>query len=285
MCIRDSFEGASPRETRERGAAGVRAVLTGPLLRAYTATWALCDAWTRGHGESNPHGYFELDLDHVLGDLYGLRRVPNGKVYSRWTPSARKAFLEAFGTLRLCFLDGIGTINISPPEALVTRYSDTASRREVYRHAHAAMEALHRYYVQVPREVLRLDPRDTPLGLGLARGLHAKASTILRGPGHLRCTLAELARLVGAPVEEGARSRRAAIGDAWARFGETAVRVTREGALGALHVEGEGPKALVTLTPSEALGSVYSVLAAPAPARTLAAPTPARRRARPRRAP
>ena len=282
------FEGASPRETRQRGAAGVRAVLTGPLLRAYTATWALFDAWTRGHGGSNPHGLFELDLDHVLGDLYGHTRVPNtvnGKVYSRWSPSARKAFAEAFDTLRLSFLDGIGTITASPPEALVTRYFDTASRREVYRHAPLAMLALGRYYVQVPREVLRLDPHDTPLGLGLARGLHAKARTILRGPGHLRCTLAELARLVGAPVEEGARSRRAAIGDAWARFGETAVRVTREGALGALRVEGEGPKALVTLTPSEALGSVYSALAAPAPARTPPSPTPARRRARPRRAP
>jgi hypothetical protein len=76
-------EGASPRKTRPGVAAGARAVLTGPMLRAYMATWALMSTWTHEHGGNNPFGIFELDLRRVLGELYGLRSVPtkaaNGK--------------------------------------------------------------------------------------------------------------------------------------------------------------------------------------------------------------
>lgn len=279
-------EGASPKVTRERGATGARAVLTGPLLRAYIATWALMGAWTLENGGNNPFGIFDLDPRRVLGELYGLRSkttTVGGKSYDRPPTTAAQQLKKELARLQVCLLEGIGPVTASPPEALVTRYRHEDGQA-VYRHAPLAMIALGEHYVQVPREVLRLDALDTPMGLGLARVLHRDARAILRGPGHLRCSLALLARGIGEPVEEEAR--RVGAPRAYAQLAERLQRVTRDGALGALHVEGEGPKALVTLTPSEALGTIYSTLAErPDRPRPKPTPPPSKPRRRVRRAP
>lgn len=277
-------EGASPRKTRPGVAAGARAVLTGPMLRAYMATWALMSTWTHEHGGNNPFGIFELDLRRVLGELYGLRSVPtkaaNGKSYSRPSGGAERSLKKELARLQLCLLEGIGPVTVSQPEALVVRYRHEDGR-EVYRHAPLAMYVLGQRYIQVPREVLRLDAGDTRMAMGLARVLHRDAATILRGAGHWRGTLAKLARGIAEPVEDEAR--RDGAPRVYAQLAEQLQRVTRDGALGALHVEGEGPKALVTLVPSEALATIYSTIAErparPLPA-LLAPPPPARRRAR-----
>lgn len=179
-------EGASPRETRPGVAAGARAVLTGPLLRAYIATWALMGAWTAANGGDNPYGIFDLDQRRMLAELYGLpskTRTVGGKSYDRPPTTAAQQLKRELARLQLCLLEGIGPVTASPPEALVTRYRHEDGQ-SVYRHAPLAMLSLGHYYVQVPREVLRLDAGDTPMGLGLARVLHRDARTILRGAGH-----------------------------------------------------------------------------------------------------
>ena len=48
---------------------------------------------------------------------------------------------------------------------------------------------------------------------------------------------------------------------AYSSLAERLQRVVRDGALGDVHLEGEGADALVTLTPSDALGTVYGSLA------------------------
>lgn len=279
-------DGTGPRLKRERGASGARAVLTGPLLRAYIATWALMGAWTLENGGNNPFGIFDLDPRRVLGELYGLRSkttTVGGKSYDRPPTTAAQQLKKELARLQVCLLEGIGPVTASPPEALVTRYRHEDGQA-VYRHAPLAMIALGQHYVQVPREVLRLDAGDTPMGLGLARVLHRDARTILRGPGHWRGTLATLARGIGEPIEEEAR--RVGGPRAFAQLAERLQRVTRDGALGALHVEGEGPKALVTLTPSEALGTIYSTLSErPDRPRPSPTPAPSKPRRRVRRAP
>jgi hypothetical protein len=279
-------EGASPKVTRERGATGARTVLTGPLLRAYIATWALMGAWTLENGGNNPFGIFDLDPRRVLGELYGLRSkttTVGGKSYDRPPTTAAQQLKKELARLQVCLLEGIGPVTASPPEALVTRYRHEDGQA-VYRHAPLAMIALGQHYVQVPREVLRLDAHDTPMGLGLARVLCHEARAILRGPGHWRGTLGKLARSIGEPVEEEAR--RDGAPRAFAQLAERLQRVTRDGALGALRVEGEGPKALVTLTPSEALGTIYSTIAErPDRPRPSPTPAPSKPRRRVRRAP
>lgn len=277
--------GTSPKHGR-----GVRSVLTGPLLRAYTATWALTGAWTAEHGGVNPHGLFEMRARDVLLDLYGLKPKPTktrGKLYERPPTTAEKELAETFGTLHLCLLESIGNVSASAPEPMLTRYRDDATGRAVYRQAPLAMLALQRFYVQVPREVLRLESLDTPLALGVARGLLHNARTILRGAGHWRCTLDALARIAGDPIDDARRHRGASA--AYGSLAERLQRVVRDGALGEVHLEGEGPTALVTLTPSDALGTVYSSLterpAEPLEAAVAKALTGKRRTGRPRKGP
>ena len=278
--------GTSPKHGR-----GVRSVLTGPLLRAYTATWALTGVWAAEHGGVNPHGLFEMRARDVLLDLYGLRpafTTVRGVRYPRAPTTSEKELAETFGTLHLCLLEGIGNVSASAPEPLLTRYRDDNTGRAVYRQAPLAMLALQRYFIQVPREVLRLDPLDTPLALGVARGLLQHARAILRGPGHWRCTLEDVARVASDPIANTRRNRGARA--AYSSLAERLQRVVRDGALGEVRVEGEGPDAVVTLTPSDALGTVYSSLAEPRPAEPLEAAvakalTGKRRPGRPRKGP
>lgn len=278
--------GTSPKHGR-----GVRSVLTGPLLRAYTATWALTGVWAAEHGGVNPHGLFEMRARDVLLDLYGLRpafTTVRGVRYPRAPTTSEKELAETFGTLHLCLLEGIGNVSASAPEPLLTRYRDDNTGRAVYRQAPLAMLALQRYFIQVPREVLRLDPLDTPLALGVARGLLQHARAILRGPGHWRCTLEDVARVASDPIANTRRNRGARA--AYSSLAERLQRVVRDGALGEVRVEGEGPDAVVTLTPSDALGTVYSSLAEPRPVEPLEAAvakalTGKRRPGRPRKGP
>jgi hypothetical protein len=277
--------GTSPKHGR-----GVRSVLTGQILRAYTATWALTDAWTTEHGGMNPHGLFEMRVRDVLYDLYGCKRRPAGrqKEYDRPGTTAEKELREAFATLHLCLLEGIGNVSASAPEPLLQRYQNDSTGRTVYRQAPLAMLALQKHFIQVPREVLRLVSLDTPLALGVARGLLQHARIIRRGPGHWRCTLEELARVAGDPIADARRNR--GVRAAYRDLAEKLQRVVRAGALGEVHLEGEGPDALVTLTPSDALGTVYDSLAEPRPAEPLEAAvakalTGKRRTGRPRKGP
>jgi hypothetical protein len=171
---------------------------------------------------------------------------------------------------------------------LLQRYRDDRTGRAVYRQAPLAMLTLRKHFIQVPLEVLRLGPIDTPLALGVARGLLKHARIILRGQGHWRCTLEELARVAGDPIADARRNR--GVRAAYGSLAERLHRVVRDGKLGDVHIEGEGLDAVVTLTPSDALDTVYSSLAETLPAEPLEAAvakalTGKRRTGRPRKGP
>lgn len=246
--------GTSPHEGR-----GARSVLSGPYLRAYLACWALTDRTTEQLGE-NPQGLFAMDAGFVLLDLYGHkpeteRKRPN----VRRPPRTAERMLEReFQALRDTVLNGIGDwVPEGPPQALILPHRNVSDRRSFYFHHPLAMALLRRYFVQVPRAVLRLSSDDTPLALGVARIL-LQHRAAFRGPGHWRCSLDALAREAGDPIAEARRNLGAT--KYYRTLAERLHRVVRDGVLGELYIEGEGPAATATLTPSVDLATVYSVM-------------------------
>lgn len=267
-----------PLEGKPTKGSDVRSVLTAGFLRAYLATWALTD----GHPD-NPHGLFEWDPRRVLLDLYGLQpthTTVRGKKYARAPEGAERELKEHFAAMMDTWLEGIGDVEPSRPEALVSFYRDAKDSRRVYRHAPLAWIAAGRHFVQVPRAVLHLDTRDVPLAMGVARLLRDRARAVLRGTGHHRATLQQLARDAGEDVSASVRDRGASA--YYRTLAERFGAVVSGGQLGALHLEGEGPGAVATLTPSPDLAMVYSTLAEDRPAPALEAAL-AERMARPRK--
>jgi hypothetical protein len=126
---------------------------------------------------------------------------------------------------------------------------------------------------------------DTALALGIANVWHRRVGDALR-VGHYRATLQQLADAVGEDAFQKTRDRGA---PAYFRaLADRLPRVMREGQLGDLHLEGEGPSAVATLTPSDAIATVYQTFAKPRSPLALeveasAKPSRRRRPGRPRR--
>lgn len=262
LALHVGFEsGAAPK------ASDVRAVLSGGFLRAYLATWALTE------DGNNPHGLFEMDARRILLELYGLTPKPTttrGKRYSRPPPSSEQELARHLEALQNTFLEGIGEVRVGPrPQPLVSHYRDANDTRRIYQHAPLALIAISKRFVQVPRAVLRLDSKDTPLALGMTRVLRQQAREVLRGTGFYRAPLQQFARAAGEDVSQQTRDRGAAL--YYRALTERMGRVVREGQLGVLHLEGEGPSAVATLTPSADLAMVYQSLATNRPEQSLEA--------------
>lgn len=239
---------------------GARTVLSGPYLRAYLACWALTDRTTDQLGE-NPQGLFAMDAGFVLLDLYGHKPETEKKRPNVRRPprTAERMLEQEFQALRDTVLNGIGDwVPEGPPQALILPHRNAADGRRFYFHHPLAMALLRKYFIQVPRAVLRLSSDDTPLALGVARIL-LQHRAAFRGPGHWRCSLDAIAREAGDPIAEARRSLGAT--KYYRTLAERLQRVVHDGALGEVRVEGEGPDALVTLTPSDALGTVYGSIA------------------------
>lgn len=267
-----------PLEGKPTKGSDVRVALDAGFIRAYLAAWALTD-----DPRDNPHGLFEWDPRHVLLELCGL--PPNyttvrGKKYARAPVSAERELQASFAALQHTLLEGIGDVEPSRPQALVSFYRDAKDSRRVYQHAPMAWIAAGRHFVQVPRAVLHLDTREVPLALGVARLLRDRARDMIRGPGHHRATLQQLARDVGEDVSASTRDRGS--GPYYRTLAARLGAVVAGGQLGALHLEGEGPKAIATLTSSDALATVYQSLARDFPAPSLEASV-AERMGRPRK--
>ena len=262
LALHVGFEsGAAPK------ASDVRAVLSGGFLRAYLATWALTE------DGNNPHGLFEMDARRILLELYGLTpktTLVRGKRYPRPPPSSEQELARHLEALQHTLLEGIGDVRVGPrPQPLVSHYRDANDTRRIYQHAPLALIAVSNRFVQVPRAVLRLDSKDTPLALGMTRVLRQHAREVLRGTGFYRAPLQQLARAAGEDVSQQTRDRGAAL--YYRALAERMGRVVREGQLGDLHLEGEGPSAVATLTPSNALATVYQSLGANRPEQSLEA--------------
>lgn len=267
-----------PLEGKPTKGSDVRSVLTAGFLRAYLATWALTE-----DPRDNPHGLFEWDPRRVLLNVYGLQpnyTTVNGKKYPRAPVTAERELKEHFTAMLDTWLEGIGDVEPSRPQALVSFYRDAKDSRRVYQHSPLAWIAAGTRFIQVPRAVLHLDTRDVPLAMGVARLLRYSVRDVLRGPGHYRATLQQLARRVGEDVEASTRDRGS--GPYYRTLAERFGAVVSDGKLGALHLEGEGPTAVATLTPSTDLATVYSSLAEDRPAPALEAAL-AERMGRPRR--
>ncbi len=241
-----------------KGSVIARAVLTGAVLRAYLATWSLLEESELGDGR------FEVDVPHVIRDLYGvpMYREPKRGIL-RPPPAHERTFKAAFATLQSIQLEGIGDVTLGDPKLgrqpqfLITCMNDPKGK--TYHHAPIAMLARENF-VQVPQAVLRLKADDTALALGIANVWHRRVGAALR-VGHYRATLQQLAEAVGEDAFQKTRDRGA---PAYFRtLADRLPRVMREGQLGVLHLEGEGPSAIATLTPSGALATVYQTFAKP----------------------
>ena len=193
-----------------------------------------------------------------------------GKRYPRPPPSSERELAHHLEALQHTLLEGIGDVRVGPrPQPLVSHYRDANDTRRIYQHAPLALIAVSKRFVQVPRAVLRLDSKDTPLALGMTRVLRQHAREVLRGTGFYRAPLQQLARTAGEDVSQQTRDRGSAL--YYRTLAERMGRVVREGQLGELHLEGEGPSAVATLTPSDAIATVYQSLADNRPAQSLEA--------------
>ncbi len=241
--------------TEQNTATLTRKVLTPGVLRAWLATWMLAA------NRNAEYGLFTWDLREVLLDLYQAPPVyttVRGKRYARPSPTLERDIQEHFGTLHTIYLHGLGNIKPEPPQQLIATYRDTNDRdRVVYQHAPLAWIAVRKSFTQVPLAVLRLDASDVPLALGIANVWRAHATNTLRGPGHYMTTLRDLATEAGEDHRAGARNDGR---NYWVRLQERLARAIRDGNLGTLHVQGEGSDAVATLTPSDALATVYQPL-------------------------
>ena len=208
----------------------------------------------------NPQGLFAMDAGFVLLDLYGHKPETELKRPNvRRPPRTAERMLEReFQALRDTVLNGIGDwVPEGPPQALILPHRNVSDRRSFYFHHPLAMALLRRYFVQVPRAVLRLSSDDTPLALGVARILQQHRAAF-RGPGHWRCSLDALAREAGDPIAEARRNLGAT--KYYRTLADRLHRVVRDGELGELRIDGEGSTATATLTPSVDLATVYGFM-------------------------
>ena len=245
----------SVRVTEQNVGTHTRRLLTPGVLRAWLATWVLAA------NRSAQYGIFTWDIRKVLLDLYQAQPVfttVRGKRYARPSPTLERDIEDHFKTLHSIYLHGLGNIKPEPPQQLITTYQDTNEReRVVYQHAPLAWLAVRKSFTQVPLAVLRLDANDVPLALGLANVWRAHATSTLRGPGHYTTSLCDLATEAGEDHVTGSRNYGMSY---WIRLLVRLSRTLHDGNLGTLHVSGEGPDAIVTLTPSSTLAAVYQPL-------------------------
>lgn len=260
-------------------------VLTPALLRTYLTTFQLAEE--AGCGD----GTFTVDVPHIIGDLWNKPKYREPKRgILRPHPSDERTFKRAFETLQRIQIERLGDVKLGDPKLGIQPQWLVSCmnfpKGKVYQHAQIVVHAM-RNFLQVPNAVLQLEATDTPLALGVAIMWRRRIGEVLRGPGHYRTKLCRLAEDIG----ENTYTKGKKVGTRlyYTSLAERLQRVVRDGALGTVHIEGEGPDALVTLTPSDALGTVYSSLAEPRAEPTLTATrTPAelvarRRPGRPRR--
>lgn len=243
--------------------AAPKTILSGSVLRVWLACLALL-----GEEPLLPKGFFIIEPSHVLTNLLGSPTRINkskGRLYRRPTDRAETQLRDALRILRRTFILKVGGRNIDPPEALITRWAKDLTKDaddDVYVHAQATMMAIQggkeAFYTQVPRAVMRLDANDTPLAMALANVWRERiVRDVYNGPGCTRLTLRDLAEKTGEYRENEERKHKLGY---WTKVAGRFARVMYDGGLGEAHIAGEGPRAVVTLTPSKILEEAYQRL-------------------------
>ena len=228
------------------GSAALRTLLSGGMLRA----WLL--AWAQWHVEGcQERGLFSWSARGVLRSFVSHRNA-TGAMRVRL-----KHDFKILQSLRLTHAEGF---TLRTPEAMIQRITNQ-SGDALYRHAPLALDLVidRGRFLQVPHAVLRIDARgDLPLALGLAALWRVQIGAASEGPGHVRSALGPLLSKLGEDVQRGARDM-----GATAYFDDRAKRLKKAAAagdLGTVHVRGEGPEAVVTLSPSPVLQGAYQGL-------------------------
>jgi hypothetical protein len=225
----------------------VRKILSPALVKTYLATWTLAQD-KRGSG-----GAFRWS-DKRVAEVLGLELYPRDDGGRRLSSFHRGEMHRHLATLgRIYVVSGDGT-----PEPLIKR---TSSPERVYDFAHAptlwskTAGRKSEKFLQAPFSLLQRPAADVPLALGLALVWRSNISTaVLSGGGVYKTTLAELAVAVGEDPAAGLRRLRRQY---WPTLAERLQRVAYASLLGRVTVTGEGPEAVVELTPSGDLVLAY----------------------------
>lgn len=236
----------------------VRLYFDGNTLRAYLATWAMLQRYR------HPEGYFTWDPRWFLLEVIGAKPVrfkQRGRDYERPNPSDERALKDGLTKLLNTRITGItseknGTLIVRTPEPLVQQVTSPGRSGAVYYHSKLVLDSAKKNFVQVPRVVCGLHATRLPLGVGLARWWKARFDIdITRGTGASRTTLRDLLEATGErPAERARRDGRSY----WTKAALQVVEVMRDGDLGEATITGEGPDAVVTLTPSQGIADAYS---------------------------
>lgn len=205
-------------------------------------------------------GRFELREKDVV-DLLGLSLY--GRDRPRPSQNGMQAIRNDLAALSSFYVNRAGDTKALAPEPLLNRYDRRGQRW--WKHAEVVWTAITGWtaqrrgkFVQVPWEVLRLDSRDVPLALGLARFWRLNVTRTIIGDGEQRLSLRALAKELGEDVARQARARGSA--RYFSDLSDRIVRVAELAALGEVRVLGDGPAAEVVLTPAESLALAYAGL-------------------------
>ena len=245
-----------PSRTRPNASLGVtsRSILNPSALRAYLAS--LCLAL-----EHNRDGYFPPDYKRILFDYFGVKprlRTLNGRQYAVLPSTPLRLLQGQFDLLGQLFLVGTPKIQLGYPQPLLTKI--TVEGAEVWQHASLAWQLTKRSFTQVPRAVLRLDPVNVPLALGIANLWRQHiVPSVLKGPGHYRAELRQLAEALGEDVDAELRRSGSVY---WTRLVADLETTLKNGDLETLSIGAVAPHSQVTLTPSMTLANGYQPLVA-----------------------
>jgi hypothetical protein len=251
-----ALPGARKEVPNPRSGIEAREVLTGGLLTAYLTCWAL---WSR---TSSQDGSFQMDLNWVA-ESRGFRMY-NGAHGSGGYGSPMADFKMAVANLECVGLRGAGRWRASTPEPLINRH--TRDDGLVWlQHAPLALRAMRDRgsggHAQFPLAALRLDAQDAPIALGLAALWRKEivVSALAPGaPGYWRGPLRTVLERCG----DYNAARVAKMGGPWWAMKATELkRIALAGEFAEeADVDGAGPHAVVTLTPSPLLAAVYAPL-------------------------
>jgi len=236
----------------------IRIYFDGITLRSYVATFAMRDR------DGHPDGYFRWDPGWFIVDVCKgtptYTTAKTGKRYPRANPKSEKALNKGMDSLLGMLLSGITTrnleINIRTPEPLIQEVTSPGRSGAIYYHSQLVRESARENFMQVPHAVCALHADRLPMGVGLARWWKARFDIdITRGAGVSRTTLRELLETIGErPAERARRDGRSY----WTKAALQVVEVMRDGELGEATITGEGPDAIVTLSPSKNLADAYT---------------------------
>lgn len=156
--------------TRKQGTedtVSLRQVLQDSSLRTYLATLILYqDAGRR------PDGSFEFEEPNTILDLIGATKTKRGYYHSK----SRKGVVQDLRLFREIRVRSVGDLEHLGGDVLLSKVRERSTGKTVsFAHARLVAASLREDYMQIPREVCRLEPRDVAIALGIARVIREQA--------------------------------------------------------------------------------------------------------------